>query len=91
MDALANAKFLYPYLNINKEKDHSVFLGFAPMKTPKIAISVYVENGGFGKDFAVPIGALMIEKYLNGQLTPESEEKAKEMSRKKIDYGQEKR
>lgn len=77
--------------NINKEQDHSVFLGFAPMKTPKIAISVYVENGGFGKDFAVPIGALMIEKYLNGELTPESEEKAKEMSRRKIDYGQEKR
>jgi penicillin-binding protein 2 len=77
--------------NINKEQDHSVFLGFAPMKKPKIAISVYVENGGFGKDFAVPIGALMIEKYLNGQLTPESEETAAEMSKKKIDYGQGKR
>ena len=77
--------------NINKEQDHSVFLGFAPMKTPKIAISVYVENGGFGKDYAVPIGALMIEKYLNGKLTPESESKADEMSKRRIYYGQEKR
>lgn len=77
--------------NINKEQDHSVFLGFAPMKAPKIAISVYVENGGFGKDYAVPIGALMIEKYLNGKLTPESESKADEMSKRRIYYGQEKR
>ena len=75
----------------NKGNDHSVFLGFAPMKTPKIAISVYVENGGFGKDYAVPIGALMIEKYLNGELTEESEKLADEMSKKKIYYGQEKR
>ena len=77
--------------NINKDQDHSVFMGFAPMKTPKIAISVYIENGGFGKEYAVPIGALMIEKYLNGQLSPENEKKAEEMSKRKIVYGQEKR
>lgn len=75
----------------NKGNDHSVFLGFAPMEKPEISVAVYVENGGFGKDYAVPIGALMIEKYLTGKLTPESEEKAKEFEEKKIYYGAQER
>lgn len=57
--------------------DHSAFMGFAPMDDPKIAICVYVENGIWGATFGVPIGALMIEQYLTGGLSPESEEKAK--------------
>lgn len=56
--------------------DHSAFMGFAPMDDPKIAICVYVENGIWGATFGVPIGALMIEQYLTGGLSPESEEKA---------------
>lgn len=51
-------------------KDHSVFMGFAPMDNPKIAVSCYVENGGFGATFGVPIGTLVIEKYLNGKISP---------------------
>ncbi len=47
-------------------RDHSVFMGFAPMNDPKIAICVYVENAGFGAAFGVPIGALMIQRYLRG-------------------------
>ena len=43
------------------------------MKDPKIAIAVYVENGGFGAVYGVPIGRLMIEKYLKGKLSPEDE------------------
>lgn len=50
-------------------KDHSVFMGFAPMDNPKIAVSCYVENGGFGAVFGVPIGTLVIEKYLNGKIS----------------------
>ncbi|MBQ0120647.1 MAG: penicillin-binding protein 2 [Bacteroidales bacterium] len=53
-------------------RDHSAFMGFAPMNDPKIAVAVYVENGGFGATFGVPIGTLMIEKYLSGKLTRES-------------------
>ena len=68
----------------NKGKDHSVFLGFAPMNSPKIAVSVYVENGGFGAEYGVPIGALLIEKYLNGSLSEESEKKAEAISKKRI-------
>lgn len=52
-------------------RDHSVFLGFAPYHDPKIAICVYVENAGFGATFGVPIGALMMEKYLKGSISPE--------------------
>ncbi len=47
-------------------KDHSVFMGFAPMDKPKIAVAAYVENAGFGATYGVPIGSLMIEKYLKG-------------------------
>lgn len=52
-------------------KDHSAFMGFAPMNNPKIAICVYVQNAGFGATYGVPIGSLMIEKYLTGEISPE--------------------
>ena len=52
-------------------RDHSAFIGFAPMNDPKIAVAVYVENGGWGATFGVPIGTLMIEKYLTGTTTRE--------------------
>lgn len=51
-------------------RDHSVFMGFAPYHNPKIAIAVYVENAGFGATYGVPIGSLMIEKYLTGEISP---------------------
>lgn len=50
--------------------DHSVFMGFAPKDNPEIAICCYVENGGFGATYGVPIGTLVIEKYLNGEISP---------------------
>lgn len=49
-------------------KDHSAFIGFAPYDDPKIAVCVYVENAGYGATFGVPIGSLVIEKYLNRQI-----------------------
>ncbi|MDE6194844.1 MAG: penicillin-binding protein 2 [Muribaculaceae bacterium] len=52
-------------------KDHSAFMGFAPLSNPKIAVAVYVENAGFGATYGVPIGSLIIEKYLNGSIAPE--------------------
>ncbi len=50
-------------------KDHSIFIGFAPKDKPKIALAVYVENGGWGSTWAVPIGSLMIEKYINDTIS----------------------
>lgn len=52
-------------------RDHSAFIGFAPMNDPKIAIAVYVQNAGFGATYGVPIGSLMIEKYLKGKISDE--------------------
>lgn len=49
--------------------DHSVFIAFAPKDNPKIAIAVFVENGRFGATHAAPIASLMIEKYLNGEIS----------------------
>ena len=71
----------------NRGKDHSAFMGFAPMNNPKIAIVVYVENGGFGAVYGVPIGSLIMEKYLKGALSEASEAKAEIIQNKIIDYG----
>ena len=71
----------------NRGKDHSAFMGFAPMNNPKIAIAVYVENGGFGAVFGVPIGALMMEQYLTGKLSEASLAKAEAMQKRHIEYG----
>jgi len=50
-------------------KDHSMFIAFAPRENPQIAISVIIENAGFGSTWAAPIASLMIEKYLNDTIT----------------------
>jgi penicillin-binding protein 2 len=71
----------------NRGHDHSVFMGFAPMNNPKIAVAVYVENGGWGADYGVPIGALIMEKYINGKLSAASEAKAEHFQNRHIEYG----
>lgn len=53
---------------MNSGKDHSVFFAFAPKEDPKIAIAVFIENGGWGGSHAAPIASLMIEKYINKQI-----------------------
>lgn len=70
----------------NRGHDHSVFMGFAPKDNPKIAIAVYVENGGWGADYGVPLGSLMMEQYINGKLSEESERKAEEFQQRRIAY-----
>ena len=75
----------------NRGKDHSAFMGFAPMHEPKIAVAVYVENGGFGAVYGVPIGALIMEQYLTGTLSEESVEKAKTIQQRIIYYGDQER
>ncbi|MBR8536864.1 penicillin-binding protein 2 [Carboxylicivirga sediminis] len=49
--------------------DHSIFMAFAPKDNPKIAIAVYVENGGFGARWGAPIASLMVEKYLTDSIS----------------------
>jgi len=52
----------------NAGKDHSIFFAFAPKEDPKIAVAVYIENGGFGGSYAAPIASLAIEKYLKDSI-----------------------
>ncbi len=60
-------------------KDHSIFMAFAPRENPEIAISVYVENSGFGATWAAPIASLMVEKYLKGEIAPARRDLEKRM------------
>ena len=73
----------------NRGHDHSAFMGFAPMDHPRIAVAVYVEEGGFGAEFGVPLGSLIIEQYLHGKLSPASEEKATKFQTRHIRYERE--
>lgn len=64
------------YIGSVKQKNHSVFIAFAPMDNPKIAISVFIENaGGGGGTWAAPIASLMMEQYLNGEVLSTEKEK----------------
>lgn len=64
------------YIGSVKQKNHSVFIAFAPMNNPKIAISVFIENaGGGGGTWAAPTASLMIEQYLNGEVLSTAKEK----------------
>ena len=71
----------------NRGHDHSVFMGFAPMDNPKIAVAVYVENGGWGATYGVPIGGLIMEQFINGKLSEASMKKADEFQHRYIAYG----
>ena len=68
-------------------KDHSAFIGFAPLEDPQVAVSVYVENGGFGAVYGVPIGRVMMEYYLrDGELSGASQAIVEQISRQKLLY-----
>lgn len=54
---------------VPRGKDNSVFICFAPKDHPRIAVVAYVEHGGFGATFAAPIASLLVEKYLNGEIS----------------------
>ena len=71
----------------NRGHDHSVFMGFAPKSNPQIAVAVYVENGGWGATYGVPIGGLIMEQYIHGKLSESSERKATEIQHRRIAYG----
>jgi penicillin-binding protein 2 len=46
--------------------NHSIFIAFAPVEDPQIALSIIIENGGYGSTWAAPIASLMMEKYIRG-------------------------
>jgi penicillin-binding protein 2 len=56
-------------------EDHSIFICFAPKDNPKIALAVFVENGGGGSKYGAPIASLMVEKYLRDTISRTAFEK----------------
>jgi len=68
----------------NPNRDHSVFFAFAPKYNPKIAVAVYVEFGGWGRDFAAPIASLMIEKHLRGEISTGRQHWLEKMKKSKL-------
>jgi penicillin-binding protein 2 len=53
-----------------RHRDHSLFIAFAPLDNPIIALAVVVENGGFGARAAAPISRTVLDYYLLGKLPP---------------------
>ncbi len=51
-----------------RHRDHSLFIVFAPLESPRIALFVIVENGGFGARAAAPIARVVLDYYLLGKL-----------------------
>jgi len=49
-------------------RDHALFIAFAPIDNPKIAVAVLVENGGFGAQSAAPIARMVFDYYLLGKV-----------------------
>ena len=47
-------------------RDHSLYVAFAPVEKPAIALAVLVENGGFGSQAAAPIARQVLDYYLLG-------------------------
>lgn len=66
--------------------DHSTFLCFAPKNAPKIAVSVYIENGGWGGSIAAPIAGLIVERYLNGSIDESRQWLVESIMKTKIEY-----
>ncbi len=65
MDSISQAGKTGTVQNPHGE-DHSLFIAYAPVDNPQIALSVIVENGGYGSKWAAPIASLIIERYLSG-------------------------
>ncbi|AWX43992.1 Penicillin-binding protein [Flagellimonas maritima] len=67
------------FVRINGERmqltDHSIFIAFAPVENPEIALAVYIENGYYGARYAGHIASLLIEKYVKGKITRKDLEK----------------
>ena len=54
-------------------RDHGLFLAFAPVERPRIAVAVVVENGGSGSSSAAPIARKVMDYYLHGDAQPKGE------------------
>ena len=63
-----------------RHRDHSLFIAFAPLDSPRIALAIIVENGGFGARAAAPLARTVLDYFMLGKVpagmdqpTPEDE------------------
>jgi len=64
----------YDEENLDKKlRDHALFVAYAPVENPKIAVAVVVENGGHGGSVAAPIARAIMDAYLLPQQGPSPE------------------
>lgn len=66
--------------------DHSILIAFAPKDNPKIALAVFVENGGYGSTIAAPITSLLIEKYINGEISKKNKWREQNMLNTSLEH-----
>lgn len=78
----ANEKYIEKNV-LEHHRDHSLFIAFAPLENPKIALAVIVENGGFGARAAAPIARTVLDYYLLGKLPDAPKKPAPEIDVKK--------
>ncbi len=51
-------------------RDHGLFVGFAPVESPRIAVAVVVENGGSGSHSAAPVARQVFDDWLGDDQPP---------------------
>ena len=54
-----------------RHRDHALFVAYAPVEAPRIALAVLVENGGHGGSAAAPVARMVMDYYLLGKLPAE--------------------
>ena len=57
-----------------KLRDHALFIAFAPVDNPRIALAVLVENGGSGSKVAAPIARKMMDHYFQQVIDDDAEQ-----------------
>ena len=53
-----------------RHRDHSLFIAFAPVESPRIALAIVVENGGFGARAAAPLARTVLDYFMLGKVPP---------------------
>jgi penicillin-binding protein 2 len=61
-----------------RHRDHSLFIAFAPLDSPRIALAVIVENGGFGARAAAPLARTVLDYFMLGKVPAGLERQAPE-------------
>jgi penicillin-binding protein 2 len=51
-----------------RHRDHSLFIAFAPVDSPRIALAIIVENGGFGARAAAPVARTVLDYFMLGKV-----------------------